>query len=898
MKIIFLGTGPAKPTKSRTNSSVLVDSILIDCTSQFLKQAKRENLSPKDIRAVLITHAHKDAIQGLKDLDRFVGREINLYAPPRVDVYRFVKKFNNLKVRRIMPHKVYNIEGHKVTPFRLIHYEFHPLLGKKFPTYGYRIDGLVYAEDMESIPANSTKYFKNADTIIADGSMWLGTQIRGHLSVDKTLLLAKRFEPDTLVIIQAGRTYPPQEEAESKILEKWNKIKGNTKTRIILSYDGMKLSSKEESEKTLQAFGSPGGKSHIVDKLLKLVPEHKVYIEPFAGGAALFWKKKPAELEVLNDKDSEIAFAYNYIKHLTEEQIKRLNSMDWTGNKEKFFRLRDSKVPSNPTERFYRFYYVHYHSYGGSRKTFGYKKQVPSDFRRLLKEKERLKNTRIFHGDYDLVIKKFDSKDAFIYLDPPYPGEWPGHTGIDAWGEKEVKELHEVLKNAKGKWLLSINDLPWIRKIFSDFKISRILVPRKFRKGDKPKYELLISNYDIKNLAQEFPGIYLPKPHAEMIWTGEKKLIIKAKNYKNMVGKPLYYMDDEFSYGILELKKPKQISLKEFKKLKDKHKITEQEKNKWWDGKESFYAFEFEILDRFEDPKDVEVPVGTQTFVKETKFLQSTPQADVRGSIINDNGLQPSWILGKKRKNGKEVKISSVEIVKLIEDVKNYDPSKPNNEQLADDWRIVNGWYATYKKTEGKGIKFSKEDIVNLAKLIYDEIVKRVKENRMKHEFKPEKMKPSSLELYKIVSAKSIMMQDWRDLKFLDNLDDFIVIKDCISLIGSSVTQEHKPHDIDILIRMDEPENSFLKRAIEVRLAKLLPEELQDKLHFVWGEKEGPHDSYIPLFDLQFKRIRPVKIITMVQDRSSKIQLMEPYSPMKPLGSAIYDLDKFIEILT
>jgi cation transport regulator ChaB len=39
--------------------------------------------------------------------------------------------------------------------------------------------------------------------------------------------------------------------------------------------------------------------------------------------------------------------------------------------------------------------------------------------------------------------------------------------------------------------------------MFSDFKLSKIKVPRSFRKGDPPKYELIISNYDLKNLNQD-----------------------------------------------------------------------------------------------------------------------------------------------------------------------------------------------------------------------------------------------------------------------------------------------------------------------------------------------------------------------------------------------------------
>ncbi len=628
-------------------------------------------------------------------------------------------------------------------------------------------------------------------------------------------------------------------------------------------------------EKELQVFGSPGGKTHIVKKLLRLVPEHNTYIEPFAGGAALYWKKKPCSTEVLNDKDSEIAFAYNFVKHVTDDQIRKLNAMNWKSNKSLFFKLKDSKAPSKPTERFYRFYYTLYHSYGLSRKTFGYKERSPADFKKLLKEKERLKNTRIFHGDYDLVVKKFDSKDAFIYLDPPYPNEWPGPSGINAWGEKDVREIHELLKNVKGKWLLSINNLDWIRKIFSDFHVSKILVPRKFRKNDPPKYELLISNYEIKNLTQEFPGIYLNKPLAEKVWSGESKVIIKKENFKNfkkLLETPLYYMDDDFSYGILKLVKQKFIDKKDFKKLREFHNLEEGD---LFDKNDKVYLYEFEIIDRFEDPKTVNIEYDEDGFVKETNFLSC------KGSPISGHGLEPIWIFGKKKK-GK--KLNSDDVKQLIEDVKKYDPSKADDEQIKKDWQTVSDWY---EKKEDKEAKFSKETILNLAKLIYNEIKKR----KLDTDF-------NNSELFKIVSRDSIIMEDWRNLKFLDNFDDFIVIKDCISLIGSTVTKDHKPNDADLLIRMKEPENQFLKRAVETRIIKMVPKEMEGRIHFVWGEKEGPHDSFIPLFDLQFKRIRPVKRITMIQDKSSKIHLMKPYTLQKPLGSAYYDLDKFIEVLT
>jgi DNA adenine methylase Dam len=626
-----------------------------------------------------------------------------------------------------------------------------------------------------------------------------------------------------------------------------------------------------ETEFELGAFGSPGGKSHIVLKLINLVPEHDTYIEPFAGGAALYWKKEPVKLEVLNDLDEEIAHAYKFIKNLDEETIEKIKNMDWKGDKEKFFKLRGLPMPQEDIQKFYKFFYVHFHSYGGTRKTFGYKNCEPKCFDKYLGYSKRMKNTKIFNDDYAKVIQKFDSSSTFIYLDPPYPNEWPGHTGTKAWGEKDVKRLYQILNSCKGKWLLSINNLDWIKPIFKEFNIHKIMVPRKFKGAAKgglaEKYELLISNYktkgldkSIEDLAQLFPGISIK--NAESIWKGNKEPIFIKESIP--LDNNLYFMDSKFCYGILKLNSV-------IKAING-------------------FLYDFDIIDKFEDAKPISLPEGTNAFIKDTKFLGITGSTSIAGYPVIASSLQPIWIWGKKKVK-KKVKLADVK--ELIKDITSYDPTKPPNEQLADDWRIVNAWHSTYKKTDGKEIKFSKETIVNLAKIIYDEIIKRVKEDKMKHEFKPEEMKPNALELYKIVSGDKIM-SEWRDLKFIEGLSDFTIIKDCINLIGSSVTQEHKPNDIDLLIKMNEPA-PFIKRAVEVRLSKMFPKELQDKLHFVWGDKEGPHDSYVPVFDLTFRKIKGTKVINMSQ---GKIELLKPYLPQKPAGSAYYDLNKFIEVLT
>jgi len=556
MEVLFLGSGPAKNIRRknevRTNSSIMIDSILIDCTPNFLEQIKKNKIT--DISKVILTHAHKDAIGGLSDLNKWVKKPIEVYSTPRVLANRRLKKrWKNLIFKSIMPYQKTKIDNLNITPFKVIHAEIFwkdQSPERQFPCYGFRIDNLVYAEDMESIPKNSEKYFRNAKIIIADAAMYFGKQIRGHMNVAQSLEIAKQFKPESYILMQAGRTYPKQKEAEKEI--KKYVEKNGIDFDIFLAYDGMKLKEDkieilfeiEDTEELieLQAFGSSGGKSRVASKLVSLIPEHDIYLEPFAGGAAVYWKKEPVNTEILNDKNSEIAFAYKFIRDCTEEQINKLKQMNWTPNKTTFFRLRDSSPPQDSVQRFYRFYYVHAYSYGLSSKTYGYKTKKVGILNRIPKLKERLKNTKIYNMDYSKILEQYNSKNSFAYLDPPYPQEWAGPEGTKIFTKEDTQKLHDLLKNFKGKFLLSINNLDWIKKMFSDFKIAKLKVPRSFRKGDPPKFELLISNYEIHSLKKNITGVTSSSATAgsEIPVRGLQPFIIKKKKKKKLETKELY----------------------------------------------------------------------------------------------------------------------------------------------------------------------------------------------------------------------------------------------------------------------------------------------------------------------------------------------------------------------
>jgi DNA adenine methylase len=57
-----------------------------------------------------------------------------------------------------------------------------------------------------------------------------------------------------------------------------------------------------------------GGKQQLAETIVKLIPPHRVYVEPFIGGAAIFFAKAPSECEIINDINSEIVNFYEVVQ--------------------------------------------------------------------------------------------------------------------------------------------------------------------------------------------------------------------------------------------------------------------------------------------------------------------------------------------------------------------------------------------------------------------------------------------------------------------------------------------------------------------------------------------------------------------------------------------------------
>ena len=269
--------------------------------------------------------------------------------------------------------------------------------------------------------------------------------------------------------------------------------------QVDLQNDVVKRDEEVAVSKTI--WGSPAGKKRLAPRLVKLLPKHRVYVEPFAGSAAVLFEKEPAEVEVINDADPEIAEAYALIKKLTPKKVEALRAMEWTGDVGTYKKLLDQS-PRGELEQLHRFLYLTHFSYGNLR-VAGFNPNAQDIEARTLVRIEadapRFAKVKVYSGDYEKVVRKYDAKDTVFFFDPPYPGY------SVSVGESEFDEerFFEVIKSLKGKFLITYgirgkfpamvkNSSFWVKRI----RTRRSIISMLGAGGSSVLTQLLVANYE------------------------------------------------------------------------------------------------------------------------------------------------------------------------------------------------------------------------------------------------------------------------------------------------------------------------------------------------------------------------------------------------------------------
>lgn len=242
-----------------------------------------------------------------------------------------------------------------------------------------------------------------------------------------------------------------------------------------------------------------GGKNRLARHLISLFPEHTTYVEPFAGGAQVFFHKEPSAVEVLNDLDGEIVNFFRVCQWHYEELIRCLK---FCVVSRKLYAQLLATDPHSLTDvqRAGRFFYLQKNCYGGlvlkQNYHYGVTKRPNYTVDRipqiLQATHDRLQGAQIECLPYEEILERYDRPTTLFYLDPPY---YDRKLYRFNFSNEDFTVLSERLRKLTGRFILSLNDVPEVRQIFSRFKIKPVQLAYSSAKGSSKRYgEVIISN--------------------------------------------------------------------------------------------------------------------------------------------------------------------------------------------------------------------------------------------------------------------------------------------------------------------------------------------------------------------------------------------------------------------
>jgi DNA adenine methylase len=243
-----------------------------------------------------------------------------------------------------------------------------------------------------------------------------------------------------------------------------------------------------------------GGKRTLAKEIIALFPKHTTYVEAFAGGAQVFFRKEPSPVEVLNDRDGEIVNFFRVCQQHYEELVRYLRFMVVSRAWHELLKATD---PAGLTDiqRAARLMYLLKNSYASLVLKLDYKCHVvqppgfnPERIPELLEEAhKRLARVQIERLPYEEVIARYDRKETLFYLDPPYYARKLYRFNLE---HEDFVKMAEILAGIKGKFVLSLNDLPEVRAIFKRFKMHTVdLHYTAHQVAGRQHSELLIRNF-------------------------------------------------------------------------------------------------------------------------------------------------------------------------------------------------------------------------------------------------------------------------------------------------------------------------------------------------------------------------------------------------------------------
>lgn len=246
-----------------------------------------------------------------------------------------------------------------------------------------------------------------------------------------------------------------------------------------------------------------GGKRNLAARVISRIEAtpHLTYAEVFVGmGGVFLRRRRRPQAEVINDFSRDV---WTFLRVLQEHYPYLQDMLRWRLTSRADFERLLAVDPDTLTDlqRAVRFLYLQRVAFGGkvAGRSFGvsHHRSGRFDVTKLgvvLDDlASRLAGVVIERLTWSAFLERYDTPETLFYLDPPYYG-CEGDYGPGMFGRDDFEAMATALAELQGQFILSLNDRPEVRRIFSRFSIEA--VPTHYGiagKGSAPAKEVLIT---------------------------------------------------------------------------------------------------------------------------------------------------------------------------------------------------------------------------------------------------------------------------------------------------------------------------------------------------------------------------------------------------------------------
>lgn len=240
------------------------------------------------------------------------------------------------------------------------------------------------------------------------------------------------------------------------------------------------------------------------------------HVEPFIGGAALFFAQRP-ERALLCDINPMLIATYEAVRDEVEQVIEQLVALAEQHSPAAYYRVRERYNRTRklaPAERAAMFIYLNKTCFNGLHRVNqrghfnvpigSYVRPRILDAEALRVASEQLQGAELRCTGFESLLATAKPGD-FIYFDPPYEplsdsANFTAYT-LQGFGREDQLRLRDVfvaLDRRGSRLMLSNSDVPFIRDLYRDFRIDVVSAARAINCNASKRgrvNEVVVRNY-------------------------------------------------------------------------------------------------------------------------------------------------------------------------------------------------------------------------------------------------------------------------------------------------------------------------------------------------------------------------------------------------------------------